>query len=83
MTPEQHQWLSNFGCNVREMFGAYHKEDNGDLHKRAFVTNAADADYHSLEMHEFEHDGKTIRMNVPKGRRASPVRHDVDNGHLP
>jgi phospholipase C len=63
----ERQWLSNFGCNVLEMFGAYHKDGNSDLAQRAFVTNVADKDYHSLEEFEFENDGKTIQMNLPKG----------------
>jgi phospholipase C len=84
MSPEEHQWLSNFGCNVLEMFGAYHKgTSNSDLQRRAFVTNVGDKDYHSLEPLEFENDGKTIRMNVPKGDVLHQFRHDVDNDKLP
>jgi phospholipase C len=63
----ERQWLSNFGCNALEMFGAYHKDGNSDLAQRAFVTNVADKDYHSLEEFEFENDGKTIQMNISKG----------------
>jgi len=84
MSPEQHQWLSNFGCNVLEMFGAYHQEtSNSDLQRRAFVTNVADKDYHSLEPLEFENDGKKIQMNVPKGDVLHQFRQDVENGKLP
>ena len=84
MSHEEHQWLSNFGCNVLEMFGAYHTEtSNSELQKRAFVTNVADKNYHSLEALEFEHDGKKIQMNVPKGDVLHQFRHDVDNGKLP
>ncbi|WP_213806295.1 phospholipase C, phosphocholine-specific [Granulicella sp. dw_53] len=84
MSPEEHKWLSNFGCNVLEMFGAYHKETaNSDLQKRAFVTNVADKDYRSLDMLHFENDGKKIQMKVPKGDVLHQFRHDVDNGKLP
>jgi phospholipase C len=66
------------------MFGAYHSETaNSDLQKRAFVTNVADKNYHTLEPLEFEHDGKKIQMKVPKGDVLHQFRHDVDNGKLP
>jgi phospholipase C len=84
MTHEEHQWLSNFGCNVLEMFGIYHSEfSNSELQKRAFVTNVADKNYHSLEMLEFEADSKKIQMRVPKGDVLHQFRHDVENGKLP
>ena len=84
MSPEEHQWLSNFGCNVLENFGAYHTEiGNSDLHKRAFVTNVSDKNYHNLEMLEFENDGKKIQMKVPKGDVLHQFRQDVDSGNLP
>ncbi len=84
MTHEEHQWLSNFGCNVLEMFGIYHSESgNSELQKRAFVTNATDKNYHSLEMLEFEADSKKIQMRVPKGDVLHRFRHDVENGKLP
>lgn len=84
MTHEEHQWLSNFGCNVLEMFGAYHSQtSNADLQKRAFVTNAADKNYHTLEMLEFENDGNQVQMRVPKGDVLHQFRHDVENGKLP
>jgi phospholipase C len=84
LSPEEHQWLSNFGCNVLEMFGAYHSETgNSDLQKRAFVTNAADKNYHSLESLQFEIDGKAIEMKAPKGDVFHQFRNDVDQGKLP
>lgn len=83
MTPEEHQWLSNFGCNVLEMFGAYHDPANEDLRGRAFVTNSGDKDYHTLEPLSFQHDGKDLQMNVPKGDVLYQFRQDVDNGKLP
>ena len=78
----ERQWLANFGCNVLEMFGAYHKDGNSDLAQRAFVTNVGDKDYHSLERFEFENDGKKIQMNIPKGDVLHQFRHDVENGKL-
>ncbi|MBS1801123.1 MAG: phospholipase C, phosphocholine-specific [Acidobacteria bacterium] len=84
LSPEEHQWLSNFGCNVLEMFGAYHSETgNSDLQKRAFVTNAADKNYHNLDTLQFEIDGKKIEMKAPKGDVLHQFRYDVDHGKLP
>jgi phospholipase C len=84
MSHEEHQWLSNFGCNVLEMFGAYHSQtSNSDLQKRAFVTNVADKNYHSLEMLQLENDGQKLQMRVPKGDVLHQFRHDVENGKLP
>lgn len=84
MSHEEHQWLSNFGCNVLEMFAAYHSEtSNSDLQKRAFVTNVGDKNYHALETLELEDDGKKIQMRVPKGDVLHQFRQDVESGTLP
>lgn len=83
MSPEEHKWLSNFGCNVLEMFGAYTKGNaDPDLKQRAFVTNVADKDYHSLDTIQFDNDGKKIQMKVPKGDVLHQFRADVDSGKL-
>lgn len=53
------------------------------LYHAAFVTNAADPDYHALESLAFTDDGKPLTMNVPKGDILYQFRKDVENGHLP
>ncbi|MES2394203.1 MAG: phospholipase C, phosphocholine-specific [Acidobacteriota bacterium] len=83
LAPEEHQWLSNFGCNVLEMFGAYTKPDaDPDLRKRAFVINSSDENYRTLHPLEFEIHGRTVQMNVPKGDVLHQFRQDVDTGKL-
>ena len=83
MTHEEHQWLANFGCNILENFAAYFGENSRELHARAFVTNAGDPHYHSLEAMKFEHDGREVAMNVPKGDVMHQFRKDVAEGKLP
>jgi phospholipase C len=65
------------------MFSAYKENGHSDLKQRAFVTNVADKDYRSLKKFEFQNDGKTMQMNVPKGDVLHQFRHDVENGKLP
>lgn len=53
------------------------------LHHAAFVTNAGDPDYHSLQELEFENDGNSQTMQVPKGDVLYQFRKDVSEGKLP
>ncbi len=53
------------------------------LHHAAFVTNAADADYHELHSLAFEEDGLAHTMHVPKGDVLYQFRKDVNEGKLP
>jgi phospholipase C len=52
------------------------------LHKAAFVTNAGDPHYHSLDDLVFD-DGKKLEMKVPKGDVLHQFRQDVNEGKLP
>jgi phospholipase C len=53
------------------------------LHHAAFVTNANDPDYHSLQSLSFEDQGKSLSMKVPKGDIFHQFRKDVNEGKLP
>jgi phospholipase C len=53
------------------------------LHHAAFVTNAADPDYHALQSLSFEDMGKSHTMQVPKGDVLYQFRKDVNEGKLP
>ncbi len=53
------------------------------LHHAAFVTNAGDPHYRTLEELTFEDAGKTQTMKVPKGDILHQFRKDVDEGTLP
>jgi len=53
------------------------------LFHAAFVTNAGDPDYHTLESLPFANDGKQLIMNVPKGDILYQFRKDVETGNLP
>lgn len=84
LTHEEHQWLSNFGCNLLEKFAVFNQE-TGDpkLSERAFVTNEGDKHYRTLDKLEFEYDGKPLVMDVPKGDVLHQFRKDVNGGKLP
>ena len=53
------------------------------LHDAAFVTNAGDPNYRSLEALEFAEGQKQDQMMVPKGDVLHQFREDVNNGKLP
>jgi phospholipase C len=53
------------------------------LHHAAFVTNAADPDFHELERLPFIEDGRPQTMAVPKGDIFYQFRKDVNEGKLP
>jgi len=53
------------------------------LHNAAFVTNAGDPHYRSLEALAFDADGKPQQMNAPKGDILHQFRKDVNEGKLP
>ena len=53
------------------------------LHHAAFVTNANDPHYRSLEAISFEDADKPEQMNVPKGDVLHQFREDVNGGKLP
>ncbi|WP_316822525.1 phosphocholine-specific phospholipase C [Pedobacter gandavensis] len=54
-----------------------------ELHKRAFVTNRNDPDFHSLESHTYNDNGTERTAKIPKGDVLYQFRKDVDNGQLP
>lgn len=54
-----------------------------NIHKKAFVTNLADSDYHKTEQIDYEDEGKKREMTVPKGDVLHQFRQDVNNGTLP
>ena len=58
-------------------------EQQKALHHAAFVTNAADPDYHALEPLHFTDNGNDLTMNVPRGDVLYQFRKDVEDGKLP
>jgi phospholipase C len=58
-------------------------EQQRALHDAAFVTNAGDPHFRTLEALAFEDDGKQHQMMVPKGDILYQFRKDVDEGKLP
>lgn len=54
-----------------------------DLHKRAFVTNRNDPDYHTLASITYDDKGTERTAQVPKGDVLHQFRADVDAGKLP
>ena len=58
-------------------------EQQKALHHAAFVTNAGDPDYHTLQSLSFESGGKSLSMKVPAGDIFYQFRKDVSEGKLP
>lgn len=54
-----------------------------EIHRRAFVTNAADPDYHTLETIRYTDDEGEKSVQVPKGDIFYQFRKDVASGGLP
>ena len=53
------------------------------IHKKAFTTNIADPDYHQLEEIEYQENGETKKVAVPKGDILYQFRKDVAEDQLP
>jgi len=58
-------------------------KEQQDLHKRAFVTNRNDPDYHHLETVTYNDNGIQRTNQIPKGDVLHQFRADVDYGTLP
>ncbi len=58
-------------------------EQQKALHHAAFVTNAGDPGYHSLDSLSFESEGKSQSMKVPASDIFYQFRKDVNEGKLP
>jgi phospholipase C len=58
-------------------------EQQRALHNAAFVTNAGDAHYRTLDALAFEDAGKQQQMMVPQGDILHQFRQDVTEGKLP
>jgi phospholipase C len=58
-------------------------EDQKELHRHAFGTNAADPDYRTLAPLSYKEDAEERTLNVPKGDTLFQFRKDVDEGKLP
>jgi phospholipase C len=58
-------------------------EQQRALHHAAFVTNAANPDYHSLDELSFTDGDRTETMAAPKGDIFYQFRKDVNEGKLP
>jgi phospholipase C len=58
-------------------------EQERGLHDAAFVTNAGDPHYKSLDTLAFDDGGKPQQMMVPKGDILHQFRQDVNEGKLP
>ena len=54
-----------------------------EIHRRAFVTNTADPDYHTLETIQYTDDEGEKSLKVPKGDIFHQFRKDVTSGELP
>lgn len=66
----------------KERFDKLSEKDK-NIHKKAFVTNTDDPDYHQLVSMTYDDDGRQREMKVPKGDVLHQFRKDVHNGELP
>ncbi|MFP5079376.1 phosphocholine-specific phospholipase C [Pedobacter sp. JCM 36344] len=53
------------------------------IHKKAFVTNTGDPNYHKLEQLIYNDNGVERELKVPKGDVLHQFRQDVKNNELP
>jgi len=58
-------------------------EREKNIHKKAFVTNENDPDYHDLVTMSYDDNGVKREMKVPKGDVLHQFRADVNSGELP
>ena len=58
-------------------------EREKSIHKKAFVTNRDDPDYHRLVDMQYDEDGVSRNMKIPKGDVLHQFRKDVETGQLP
>lgn len=58
-------------------------EREKNIHKKAFVTNVGDPDYHELVKMSYDDAGQTRELSVPKGDVLHQFRKDVTEGVLP
>ncbi len=58
-------------------------EKEKSLHRKAFVTNTNDPDYHSLEEIVYDDNGVKRNLKIPKGDLLHQFRQDVNSGNLP
>lgn len=53
------------------------------IHQKAFITNTQDPNYHELEEIEYDENGKTNKVKVPKGDILYQFRKEVNENKLP
>ena len=53
-----------------------------ELYHRAFITNAADADYRTLTTFKYDDHGQQREVTIPKGDILYQFRRDVEDGKL-
>jgi phospholipase C len=53
------------------------------IHRKAFVTNEGDPDYHKLVNMTYDDAGVEREMSIPKGDVLHQFRKDVESGELP
>ena len=58
-------------------------ESTREIHRRAFITNTADPDYHQLETIQYADEEGEKTVQVPKGDIFYQFRKDVAEGTLP
>lgn len=58
-------------------------EQEKSIHRKAFVTNLNDPDYHKLETLTYDDNGTQREVKVPKGDILHQFRKDVETGNLP
>jgi len=76
---DANQEIENYNKKKFENLSAFEK----NLHQKAFLTNANDPDYHSLEEIEYLDNDQKRSFNIPKGDLLHQFRSDVNAGSLP
>ena len=71
--------LQKWSAENFEKLSQYQK----NIYNKAFITNAADPEYHELTTLKYDDNGVERELPVPKGDVLYQLRQDVDTGKLP
>ncbi|WP_158963048.1 phosphocholine-specific phospholipase C [Myroides fluvii] len=73
------EYLTQYGAESFAKLSDFEQQ----IHHKAFATNTADPAYHTLEEIEYQENGETKKVEVPKGDILYQFRKDVTEDKLP
>ena len=73
------EYLKQYGAEAFSKLSNFEQQ----IHLKAFTTNSTDPDYHKLEEIDYQENGETKKVEVPKGDILYQFRKDVEEDKLP